>query len=711
LTAALNTRAQEEGATLFMILLAAFQTLLHRYTGDDDLMVGVPVANRSRAEMDGLIGRFANTLVMRTIFPAGLTFRELLRRVKETTVEAYACQDMPFERLVELMPVRRDAGRTPLFQVAFAMQDFPAMVFSLPGIQTAPWFVTTRTSKLDFSLSLECSGDGWTATAEYSTDLFEADRVERMLDHWRAILESITTNPNQRVSEIPLLTEAERHQLLVQWNRTERRYPRDKCIHELFEEQVKCRPEAVAMVFGDQELTCGELNARTNQLAHHLIRLGVGPEVLVGLWLERSIEMIVGLLGILKAGDAYVPLDPTYPPERLAFMLKDTAAPVLLTQQALLAQLPPYEGRTLCLDRDWPDITTHHEANPASAPTAESLAYVIYTSGSTGKPKGVMIEHRSLLNFVLWLQRCLPLASTDRVLQSTSACFDISMLELFWPLLVGATMRIAQPGAHRSAHELVDLVQHRVITVLQVVPSMLGAITEEQGITELASLRRVFTAGEALGAELVRRFHIKSAADLVNGYGPTETTVYSTFWRCDPTDARPVVPIGRPIANTQIYILDGYGEPVPIGVPGELYIGGAGVARGYLKRPELTAEKFVPDPFSAIPSARMYRTGDRLPPGSGKPPSTYTVQLRDHVGEGVEQCAPPLPGEGTRGPFPQHTDPRKYRFLNGRILRSRVAWRLCSAATKFRCVLHKAHRRGLWDGVEADEGNWKPVLS
>src|SRR5438094_3551679 len=339
LTTALKTRAQEEGATLFMILLAAFKTLLHLYTGHDDLIVGVPIANRQRVAVEGLIGFFANTLVMRTTFPTDLTFRDLLRRVTQTAVEAYANQDMPFERLVELLHVRRDASRTPLFQVSFAIQDYPAVNFRLPGIQTSPRFVTTRTSKFDFSLTMERSAEGWTAAAEYSTALFDADRVERMLEHWRVILENVVANPTQRVSEIPLITGAERQQILVEWNRTERDYPRDKCIHHLFEEQVERTPDAVAVVFGVQSLTYRDLNERANRLAHCLIERGVEPDTVVGILVERSIEIVVGILGVWKAGGAYVPLDPAYPHDRLVYMLEDAQARVLLTQKGLLAAL------------------------------------------------------------------------------------------------------------------------------------------------------------------------------------------------------------------------------------------------------------------------------------------------------------------------------------------------------------------------------------
>ncbi|PYL70307.1 MAG: non-ribosomal peptide synthetase, partial [Verrucomicrobia bacterium] len=603
LTDALKARAQEEGATLFMILLAAFKALLHRYTGHDDLIVGVPIASRPRVELEGLIGFFANTLVVRTTFPDDITFRELLRRVKETAVEAYANQDMPFERLVELLQVRRDASRTPLFQASFAMQDFPEVVFELPGIQTAPSFVTTHTSKFDFSLTVERSAEGWTAAVEYSTDLFEADRVERMLDHWRVILESVVTNPALRVSEIPLLTAAERQQILVEWNRTEREYPRDKCIHQLFEEQVERTPEAVAVVFEDRRLTYRELNVRANQLGHHLRSLDVGPEELVGICVERSLELLVGILGILKAGGAYVPLDPAYPAERTRFVLEDARAPVLLTLQQLRADLGAEipNCTIVCLDADWETIAKAPTETPHSGVRPQNLAYVIYTSGSTGRPKGVAIEHHSPVTLVYWAQEIFPPEDCVGVLFGTSICFDLSVFEMFVPLSRGGKIILAE-----NALQLPDLPAAGEVTLVNTVPSAISELMRRQVLP--SSVRTVCLAGEPLGVELVKQVYqspgVRKVYDL---YGPTETATYSTWALRRVNGLRT---IGRPFANTQVYLLDQNEQPVPVGLPGQIYIGGDGLARGYLNRPELTAEKFIADPFSSRPGARVYKTGD-----------------------------------------------------------------------------------------------------
>ncbi len=646
LTAALKTRAQEEGATLFMILLAAFKALLHRYTGHDDLIVGVPIANRQRVEVEGLIGFFANTLVMRTTFPADLTFRELLRRVKETAVEAYANQDMPFERLVELLQVRRDASRTPLFQATFALQDFPEVVFEFPGIQTAPWFVTMHTAKFDFSLILERSAEGWTATAEYSTDLFEAGRVERMLEHWRMVLESVVINPGQRVSEIPLLTATERQQILVEWNRTERNYARDKCVHQLFEAQVERTPDAVAVVFEGHALSYRELDARANQLALHLRSIGVGPDVLVGLCVERSLEMVVAMLGILKAGGAYVPLDPKYPKERIEFILQDAAAPVLVTQRSLgfgrgVAHrvyldeaIPQSAGRPVeCAigiggqerrsptrlgdlvsinnapgaetGAPTPQLAPHFQSQPIPVDalvTPTSLAYVIYTSGSTGKPKGVAIEHRNTVSFLHWVRDSFSDAELSGVLASTSICFDLSVFEIFGPLSWGGRVLLAN-----SALDLWSPCMPKDVALINTVPSVLAELLRGRGLPP--SVRTVNLAGEPLRQSLVEAIFKKTSAEHVNDlYGPSETTTYSTWARRKVGGGETV---GCPMANTQIYILDAHGQPVPVGIPGELHIGGAGVARGYWRRPELTAERFVPDRFSGKPGDRLFKTGDR----------------------------------------------------------------------------------------------------
>src|SRR6266487_2870770 len=603
LTTALKTRAQEEGATLFMILLAAFKTLLHRYTGHDDLIVGVPIANRQRVEVEGLIGFFANTLVMRTTFPTDLTFRELLRRVTETAVEAYANQDMPFERLVELLHVRRDASRTPLFQVSFAIQDYPAVNFRLPGIETSPWFVTTRTSKFDFSLTLERSAEGWTAAAEHSTDLFDADRVERMLEHWRVILENVVAIPTQRVSEIPLLTAAERQQILVEWNRTERDYPRAKCVHHLFEEQVERTPDAVAVVFEDQRLTYRELNERANRLAHHLCSLGVGPGELVGFNVERSLEMVVALLGILKAGAAYWALEENLPEERLRFLIGDARPKVILTlrqlRAALGAEIP--NCTIVCLDADWETIAKAPTETPDSGVGPQNLAYVIYTSGSTGKPKGVAIEHHSPVTLVRWAQEIFPREECVGVLFGTSICFDLSVFEMFVPLSRGGKIILAE-----NALQLPDLPASGEVTLVNTVPSAINELMRRHVLPP--SVRTVCLTGEPLVVELVKQvYQFPSVRKVYDLYGPTETATYSTWALRRVNGPRT---IGRPFANTQVYLLDQNEQPVPVGLPGQIYIGGDGLARGYLNRPELTAEKFIADPFSSRPGARLYKTGD-----------------------------------------------------------------------------------------------------
>ena len=597
LTAALKTRGQEEGATLFMILLAAFKVLLHRYTGQDDVSVGVPIANRRLVEVEELIGFFANTLVMRTTFSSALTFRELLRRVKETAVEAYANQEMRFERLVEVLQVRRDASRTPLFQATFAMDDVPAVVLELSGIRAVPWFVTSHTAKFDVSLSIERSADSWMATAEYSTDLFDAGRVERMLEHLCVILESVADNPDQRVSDVPLLTVAERQQILVDWNQTERNYPSDKCVHALFEKQARRTPAAVAVVFEGHAVSYRELDARADRLAHHLRSLGVGPDVLVGLCVERSVEMVVGLLGILKAGGAYVPLDPKYPKERIEFILQDAAAAVLVTQRAL--NVGQGVAHLVYLDEAIPQGA----ASPMeSRVTPANLAYVIYTSGSTGKPKGVAIEHQSTVSFLHWVRESFSDAELSGVLASTSICFDLSVFEMFGPLSWGGRVVLV-----KNALDLWSPCTAKDVVLINTVPSVLAELLQGRGLPP--SVRTVNVCGEPFHQSLVEATFKTTSAEHVNDlYGPSETTTYSTWAR---REVGGVDNVGRPIANTQIYILDARGQPVPVGIPGELHIGGVGVARGYLRKPGLTSERFVVDRFSGRPADRLFKTGDR----------------------------------------------------------------------------------------------------
>src|SRR6266516_19965 len=510
-----------------MILLAAFKTVLHRYTGHDDLIVGVPIANRQRVEVEGLIGFFANTLVMRTTFPTDLTFRELLRHVKQTAVEAYANQDMPFERLVELLHVRRDASRTPLFQVSFAIQDYPAVNFRLSGIQASPWFVTTGTSKFDFSLTLERSAEGWTAAAEYSTDLFDADRVERMLEHWHVILENVVANPTQRVSEIPLLTAAERHQVLVEWNRTERDYPRDKCIHHLFEEQVERTPDAVAVVFGVQSLTYRDLNERANRLAHHLCSLGVGPGELVGFNVERSLEMVVALLGILKAGAAYWALEENLPEERLRFLIGDARPKVILTGRKTTGNLAGIA--TVATVDDLLASRPDQAVCAARASSPEHPAYVSYTSGSTGRPKGVVVPHRGVVRLVKEADY-VSLTSEETLLHLSPLSFDASTFELWGALLNGGRVVLLPPG-QPSLGEIGETIRQYRVTTLWLTAGLFHLMVDEH-VDYLKPLRQLLAGGDVLSPQhVLKARRALAGCRIINGYGPTESTTFTCCYK------------------------------------------------------------------------------------------------------------------------------------------------------------------------------------
>jgi amino acid adenylation domain-containing protein len=599
---ALKALGRREESTLFMTLLAAFNVLLHRYTGQTDIVVGSPIANRSRPGLEGLIGYFLNTLVLRTNLSENPTFKEVLRRVREVALEAYAHQDLPFEKLVEELHPERNLSHNPLFQVMFILQSDPTPTFDLPGLRLRLAEVDNETAKFDLSLTLGYIGQGLACSLEYSTDLFEPATMNRMAEHFQKLLEGIVANPEQPISDLPLLTETERRQLLVEWNETRSDYPRDQCIHQLFEAQVQRTPEAVAVVFQDQQLTYRELNAKANQLAHHLQKLGVGPEVLVGICVERSVEMVVGLLAILKAGGAYVPLDPTYPAERLAFMLEDAQIAVLLTQARLRPRLPTHRVQQVCLDTDADLIAQQVESNPLGSDHLDQLAYVIYTSGSTGRPKGVAIAHRSTVAFISWALSVFPVEDLAGVLASTSICFDLSVFEIFVPLSSGGTVILIENLLH-----LPTLVSCRAVTLINTVPSVLTEVVHRMPLP--ASVRTVNLAGEPLRRSLVRQLYRQETIQRVfNLYGPTEDTTYSTYALVEPGDEEPS--IGRPITNTQTYILDRHLQPVPVGVPGELYLGGAGLARGYLNQPELTAEQFIPNPFSTKAGECLYRTGD-----------------------------------------------------------------------------------------------------
>jgi amino acid adenylation domain-containing protein len=613
LSEAIRALSRREEVTLFMTLLAAFQTLLHRYTSQSDLVVGTTVSNRTRIETEGLIGTFANTIILRSEVSSQLSFVELLHRVREVALQAYANQDFPFEKLVEELQPERALSHAPLVQMLFVLhRETLEQTLKLPHLTLSRFPIEMGTAMVDLSLSIVDGEDELVGSLEYSTDLFDARTIQRLQEHFQTLLEGIVAHPERPIADLPLLTEAERHQVLRRWNDTPTDFPHDQCLHQLFEQQVERSPEAVAVVFEDQELTYRELNQRANQLAHHLRRLGVGPDVLVGIYLERSLEMVVGFLGILKAGGAYVPLDPAYPRQRLAFMLQDAQVPVLLTQEALVEGLPEHNACVVCLDAGWARHAQQPEHNPASGVRSDHLAYVIYTSGSTGQPKGVLIEHRALVNHMRWMQATFAWTPCDRILQKTPISFDASVWEFYAPLLAGGQLILARPGGHRDSAYLVEAIVRHQVTTLQLVPSLLQLLLEEKGLERCTCLRRVFCGGEALPVELQERFFARLGAELHNLYGPTEATIDATYWTCQRGSPLPTVPIGRPIANMQSYILDSRLQPVPVGVAGELYLGGIGLGRGYLNRPELTAEKFVPHPFSMESGARLYKTGDRV---------------------------------------------------------------------------------------------------
>ncbi|WP_066383175.1 non-ribosomal peptide synthetase [Anabaena sp. CA = ATCC 33047] len=611
LTEKLKDLSKQEGVTLFMTLLATLKVLLHRYTQQEDILVGTPIANRNRSEIEGLIGFFVNTLVLRTNLGNNPTFKELLQQVREVTLGAYAHQDLPFEKLVEEIQPGRNLSQNPLFNVMFVLQNNTTEPIELPELTIEELNLEHNTTKFDFTLSLSETETGLQGDLEYNTDIFNPDRINRMLGHFQVLLEGIVANPQQHLSELPLLTANEQNQLLLEWNNTKINYPQNQCIHQLLEAQVEKTPDAVAVVFENDKLTYRELNKKANQLANYLQKIGVVADTLVGICVERSLEMVIGLLGILKAGGAYVPLDPTYPQERLAFMLEDSQTPILLSQQHLIDNLPPYKAQVICLDSDWDKIADQNSENLTCNLNSHNLAYVIYTSGSTGKPKGAMNTHQGICNRLLWMQDQYQLNTSDRVLQKTPFSFDVSVWEFFWTLITGACLVIAKPEGHRDSNYLVKLIKDQQITTVHFVPSMLQVFLNEQGIEECQHLKRVICSGEALSFELQSKFFTRyKNVELHNLYGPTEAAIDVTFWHCQKDYPRKIVPIGRPIANTQIYILNQQLQPVPVGVPGELHIGGVGLARAYLNRPQLTNEKFIANPFSNNPEAKLYKTGD-----------------------------------------------------------------------------------------------------
>ncbi len=613
LTAGLKALSRREGTTLFMTLLAGWAAVLGRLSGQEEVVVGTPTANRGRREIEGLIGFFVNTLAIRVELWGSPTVAELLGRVRARALEAQQNQDIPFEQVVERVQPVRSLAHSSVYQVMLAWQNTPRERLELPGLELAPVAEDfSDTAKFDLSLSLWEARGRIAGGLTFATSLFELATVARYAGYLRRVLEGMAAEAGRPVESLDLLPEAERVQVLEDWNRTEAEYPRHQCVHGLFEAQAARTPEAVAVVYEGRTLTYAELNARANRLAHHLVRRGVRPDVRVGLCLERSLDMVVGLLGVLKAGGAYVALDPEYPDDRRRYMLADSGPAVLLTQASLVERFAGMDVPVVAIDADASSWAEMPETSPdPQGLTPEHLVYVIYTSGSTGQPKGVMNVHRNVVNRIAAIQASWRLESNESVLQNASLSFDVSAYEFFWPLMMGARVVMTRPEGHKDPDYLVDTIRSNGVGTASFVPSMLQIFLEHPELESCTELVRVPCGGEALPASLVQRFHERLPnARLYNRYGPSEAATAVTGESRAAEERKASVPIGRPMANTRIYVLDRAGEPVPVGVAGELYIGGAGVGRGYLGRTEQTAERFVPDPFGGGSGERLYRTGD-----------------------------------------------------------------------------------------------------
>jgi amino acid adenylation domain-containing protein len=602
--------ADTHGATLFIVLLAGFQSLLHRYTGREDIRIGAPIANRNRVEVEGVVGMFVNTLVLRNPVHGRLSASRVLAQARDAVLGAQAHQDLPFEQLVQMLQPERSLSHTPLFQVMFnhLFEDYRAFA-QLPGIAANDHALPDLAAQFELTLEARERPDGHLSLSViYAAELFEPGTIERMAGHYVAILQALADRPEQPVGDIDLLGAPEQARL-AQWGVNTHREPQPEPVHRMIERQARIQPDAAALLFADEALSFSELNRRANRLAHRLIALGVKPEVLVGIAMERSVEMVVAILGVLKAGGAYVPLDPEYPAERLAYMVQDSGIGLLLTQRSLVDCVPDRRALTV-LEVDAADLGGEPDSDPQVGLHIENLAYVIYTSGSTGKPKGAAIRHDALHSCMAWMQGIYQLTRADTVLHKAPFGFDVSVWELFWPMTSGARLVVANPGDHRDPARLVELIQRHQVTTLNFVPSMLQAFLAHEGIEASTRLRHIICGGEAMPAETqketLERLH---GAGLQNLYGPTETTIHVTHWACR-NDGQNQVPIGKPISHTSTHVLDADLNLVPQGVAGELYLGGISLARGYLKRAGLSAERFVADPFDSEGGRRLYRTGD-----------------------------------------------------------------------------------------------------
>jgi amino acid adenylation domain-containing protein len=595
--------SQRQGTTTFMTLLAAFHVLLSRYSRQEEIVVGTPIAGRTRPELEPLIGDFVNMLAIRTRLGGDTSFCQFLQSVKEVALQAFDNQDLPFEKLVEETEHGRDMSRAPVFQTIFILETAPPPPPAMQNLEVEILEFDPPTAKNDLILILADEARGLKAKLEYRTDLFRQATASRFLRHYQTLLQSIVADPDQPLTQLAILPQDERERIVNTWNQTASPEPLDRCIHQLFEAQCRRTPDAMAVQFQDAQLTYRELNRRSNQVAHYLRTLGVRPDSPVGLCVHRSPEMVTALLGIMKAGGTYVPLDPAYPPDRLQFMLQDAGAKILLTQQTLLEHFSTTSAQVVCVDRDWAELSRESDENLQSAGSPANLCYVIFTSGSTGRPKGVQLEHRNVVNFLNSVRRLFALGESDTYLGVASMSFDASVLDFYLPLAVGARLVIVDADLTRDATALAQVMIQTGVTAMHATPSTWRSLMDAgwRGDRKL----KVLSGGEALSWDLAKAL-LPCCSELWNLYGPTETAVYSAIHRVSESDD--AVLVGRPIDNTQVYILDSKQQPVPIGVSGEICIAGAGVARGYLNRPELTAEKFVANPFR--PAERMYRTGD-----------------------------------------------------------------------------------------------------
>ncbi|QSJ15010.1 amino acid adenylation domain-containing protein [Nostoc sp. UHCC 0702] len=621
---ALEKLSQQAGVTLFMTLLAAFQTLLYRYTNQEDIAIGSPIANRNHSEIEGIIGFFANSLVLRSNLSGNPTFRELLGRVREVTLGAYSHQDLPFEKLVEQLQPERNLSHHTLFQVVFGFQNAPMSALELPGLVPSLMNIDLKKTRFDLELHLwKCSEDfrslwgrnwqyseGLRGIIVYNTDLFEQATISRMVEHFKTLLSGIVANPEQKIANLPLLSEVERHQVLVEWNNTQADYPQNKCIHQLFEEKVQQYPDAIAVDFNNHQLTYQELNTCSNKLAQYLQKNGVCSEISVGICISQSIEMIIGLLAIIKAGGVYVPLDFSYPQERLSFILEDAQIAVLLTQENLLKHFAGFSKPIICIDKDWEIISQEKEGNPQSNLNSDNLAYIIYTSGSTGKPKGVAVPHKAV-NRLVCNTNYIKLSPSDKIAQASNASFDAATFEIWGALLNGAQLVGISKDVTLSPHKLALQLREKGINVLFLTTALFQQVVRDVP-QAFATLKYFLFGGETVDIKSIKKIFKHGASNhLIHVYGPTENTTFSSYhYVQELPESATSVPIGRPIKNTQLYILDTHLQPVPIGVIGEIYIGGEGLAREYLNCTELTAKHFIPHPFNNNPKTRLYKTGD-----------------------------------------------------------------------------------------------------